>query len=403
MVYYNSRLFVRGNQVNPLGGFFIVTAYLDNNATTRPLESVVAAMEPYLRTEYANPSSLHPPGQRVRYAVECARSQVAGLIGATPGEIVLTGGGTESINLAIRGALGVGQGSQHLITSAVEHSAVHRLADQLAREGHRVDRISVDREGRLDYDELEERATVDTALISIMHANNETGVLFDVRRVCDIAARYGACVHVDAVQSVGKVPVDVDELPVHLLSFSAHKMHGPKGAGALYLRRRTRIEPLLEGGTQEHGLWPGTENVPALIGFGVAAEEAARLPAERACAIRQLRDRFEARVRSAIPIARVIGVGADRVCNTSNITFERLAADAILILLAERGVYASAGAACSSGSLEPSHVLRAMGIEPELAHGAIRFSLSRLTSADEIDAAVDALSDVIPRVRATLA
>jgi cysteine desulfurase len=378
------------------------TAYLDNNATTQPLKSVTQAMQPYLGGEYANPSSLHPPGQRVRYAVECARIQVANLIGAEPGEIAFTSGGTESINLAIRGVLAARPWPCHVITSAVEHSAVQRLTDQLAREGHRVDRIGVDQEGRLDYDELEDRTTEETALISVMHANNETGVLFDVRRVCDIAARYGVYVHVDAVQSVGKVPVDVTELHAHLLSLSAHKMHGPKGAGALYVRRRTRIEPLLLGGRQEHGVRPGTENVPALVGFGVAAEEAARLTPEQTGAVRRLRDAFEARIQSTIPEAHVIGAGADRLGNTSNIAFARLTAEAIVMLLGERGICVSAGAACSSGSLEPSHVLRAMGIKPELAHGAVRFSLSRLTSAGEIALAAEALAKVIPRVSATL-
>lgn len=376
--------------------------YLDNNATTKPLDGVVEAMLPFLGSEYANPSSVHRFGQRVRHGLECAREQVARLINAEPKEIVFTSGGTESINLAIRGALAAEPAKRHVITSAVEHNAVHRLATQLVREGYHVDRIGVDHQGRLDYDELEDRVTQDTALISIMHANNETGVLFDVPLICEIAARHGVRVHVDAVQSVGKVPVDVKELPVHLLSLSAHKMHGPKGVGALYVRRRTRLVPVTIGGRQERDLRPGTENVPAIVGFGVAAEEAARLPAERIEAIRQLRDDFEARVRAAIPIARVIGAAANRVCNTANIGFERLQAEALLILLSERGVCASAGAACSSGSFEPSHVLQAMGIDPKIAHGAIRFSLSRFTTAAEIDRAVGVLAEVIPRVFATM-
>lgn len=377
--------------------------YLDNNATTKPLDGVVEAMLPFLGSEYANPSSVHRFGQRVRHGVECAREQVARLINAEPREIVFTSGGTESDNLAIRGVLAAEPDRRHVIASAVEHSAVHRLATQLVREGYRVDRIGVDHQSRLDYDELEDRVTQDTALISIMQANNETGVLFDVPRICEIAERHGVRVHVDAVQSVGKVPVDVKELPVHLLSLSAHKMHGPKGAGALFIRRRTRLVPVTIGGRQERDLRPGTENVPAIVGFGVAAEEAARLPAERTEAIRQLRDDFEARVRAAIPIARVIGAAADRVCNTANIGFERLQAEALLILLSEHGVCASAGAACSSGSLEPSHVLQAMGIDPKIAHGAIRFSLSRFTTAAEIDRAVEVLAEVIPRVLATMA
>ena len=376
--------------------------YLDNNATTKPLDGVVEAMLPFLGSEYANPSSVHRFGQRVRHRLECAREQVARLINAEPREIVFTSGGTESINLAIRGVLAAEPARRHVITSAVEHSVVHRLTTQLAREGYRVDRIGVDHQGRLDYDELEDRVTQDTSLISIMHANNETGVLFDVLRICEIAARHGVRVHVDAVQSVGKVPVDVKELPVHLLSLSAHKMHGPKGAGALFVRRRTRLVPVMIGGRQERDLRPGTENVPAIVGFGVAAEEAARLPAERIEAIQQLRNDFESRVLEAIPIAHVIGVEADRLCNTSNIGFERLQAEALLILLSERGVYASAGAACSSGSLEPSHVLQAMVIDPQIAHGAIRFSLSRFTTVAEIDRTIEVLREVVDRLSATM-
>ena len=376
--------------------------YLDNNATTRLLDSVLEAISPFLRAEYANPSSVHRFGQQVRHKVERARDQVAGLINAEPGEIVFTSGGTESINLALRGALAARPGKRHLITSAVEHSAVRRLAAQLARERYRLDEISVDREGRLDFTELEDKVTDDTALISIIHANNETGVLTDARRVCEVAARYGVRVHLDAVQSVGKVSVDIGELPVHLLSLSAHKLHGPKGVGALYVRKRTRIVPLTYGGRQERDLRPGTENVPAIIGFGVAAEEAIDLPPERIDSIRRLRDDFERRVQAAIPIAHVIGAGADRVCNTSNIGFERLQAEAILILLSERGICASAGAACSSGSLEPSHVLQAMGIDPEVAHGAIRFSLSRFTTTAEIDQAIRMLAEAIERLAATV-
>ena len=379
-----------------------MVVHLDNNATTSPLDSVVTAMLPFHRTEYANPSNVHRLGQRVRHSVESAREQVAGLLNAELREVVFTSGGTESVNLAIRGVLAAEPARRHLITSAVEHNAVHRLAAQLAREKYHVDRIGVDHEGRLDLNELEDKLTEDTALISIMHANNETGVLFDVLRVCEIAARHGVRVHVDAVQSVGRVPVDVRELPVHLLSLSAHKMHGPKGAGALFVRRRTRLMPVMVGGRQERDLRPGTENVPAIVGFGVAAEEAARLPAESIETTRRLRDDFEARVRAAIPIARVIGAGAHRVCNTANIGFERLQAEALLILLSERGVYASAGAACSGGSLEPSHVLQAMGIDPKIAHGAIRFSLSRFTTAAEIDRAVEVLAEVVPRVSATM-
>ena len=372
--------------------------YLDNNATTRPLDSVVDAMLPLLGDAYANPSSVHQFGQCVRHKVECAREQVAGLIDADPREIVFTSGGTESINLALRGVLATIPAQRHLITSAVEHSAVHQLAIQLAREGYRVDQVGVDSAGRLDLAELDEKITADTALISVMHANNETGVIFDVGRVWEIAARHGVRVHLDAVQSAGKVPVSVRDLPVHLLSLSAHKIHGPKGAGALYVRKRTRLVPLLVGGHQERDLRPGTENVPALVGFGQAAEEASGQTAERLESIRRLRDDFEARVRVAIPGAQILGAAADRLCNTSNIGFERVQSEALLILLSEHGICASAGAACSSGSLEPSHVLKAMGVDPRVAHGAIRFSLSRFTTADDIDRTLEVLAAAIERL-----
>ncbi|MBU0617871.1 MAG: aminotransferase class V-fold PLP-dependent enzyme [Planctomycetes bacterium] len=372
--------------------------YLDNNATTRPLDAVVEAMLPSLRAEYANPSSVHRFGQSVRHRVERAREQVAELIGADPKEIIFTSGGTESINLAIRGSLAAIPARRHLITSTVEHAAVHSLVAQLAREGYRVDAIGVDRAGRLNLAELADKVTEDTALISVMHANNETGVLFDVERVCEIAARHGVCVHLDAVQSAGKLPIDVRQLPVHLLSLAAHKLHGPKGVGALYVRKRIRLMPLLVGGHQERSLWPGTENVPAIVGFGVAAEEAARLSSAKLDSIRHLRDDLEARVRTEIPIAHVIAAGAQRLCNTSNIGFEQMQSEAILILLSEQGICASAGAACNSGSFQPSHVLRAMGINRRVAHGAIRFSLSRFTTPAEIDRTVAVLSAAIERL-----
>jgi len=375
-----------------------VQVYLDNNASTKPLDEVVEAMIPFLDSEYANPSSVHRFGQRVRHRVECARQQVARLINAEPREIVFTSGGTESVNLAIRGALAVEPKRRHVITSAVEHNAVHRLATQLAGEGYRVDRIGVDHQGRLDYDQLADRVSQDTTLISIMHANNETGVLFDVGRICEIAARHDVRVHVDAVQSVGKLPVDVKELPVHLLSMSAHKMHGPKGVGALFARRRTRLAPGTFGGRQERDLRPGTENVPGIIGFGVAAQEAAKFLQSGMEPIRRLRDDFERRVCKAVSIAKVIGAETERLDGTSNISFKQMQADAMLILLSERGVQASAGAACSSGAVEPSRVLAAMGVDPHVARGAVRFSLSRFTTASDIDRAVKVIGEVVERL-----
>ena len=377
--------------------------YLDNNATTRPLDRAVEAMTPFLGAQYANPSSYHRFGQEVRHAVEQARAQVAGLIGAEPREIIFTSGGTESINLGVRGLLAARGGRRQIITSAVEHSAVRRLAAQLAREGYRVDEIGVDGAGRLAWEELEEKLSADTALVSVIHANNETGVLTDARRVCEMAASSNVPVHLDAVQSVGKVSVDVSALPVQLLSMSGHKLHGPKGVGALYVRRRARLAPLMFGGRQERDLRPGTENVAGIVGFGVAAEEAARvLSPARGNAIRQLRDRFEEGVATLIPEVHVIGGATERVGNTSCLGFARLQAEALLLLLSQRGICASAGAACSSGSLEPSHVLRALGVAPEVAHGAVRFSLSRFTTESELERTVTALVEVVARLRESL-
>ncbi len=372
--------------------------YFDNNATTRPLDEVVEAMLELLRVDYANPSSVHQFGQRVRHRVECAREQVAALIGASPKEIVFTGGGTESINLAVRGVLAAQPTKRRLVTSGVEHSAVKRLGEQLAREGYVVERVGVDQEGRLDLAELERRLDDETALVSVMWANNETGVLFDVERIAALTADRGVPLHLDAVQAVGRVPVDVASLPVQLLSLSGHKIHGPKGTGALYVRRRTRLRPLLVGGRQERDLRPGTENVAGIVGLGLAAEICGRRFERVRDEVAALRDRLERGIRQYCPNTRVNGGGAPRTYNTTNIGFENLQAEAILLVLSEHGICASSGAACSSGSLEPSHVLQAMNIETRFAHGAIRFSLSQFNTADQVDRVVEAL----PRLLASL-
>jgi len=373
--------------------------YFDNNATTRPLDEVVAAMEPFLRTEYANPSSLHQPGQAVRHRIECAREQVAGLIGADSREIVFTSGGTEAINLALRGALAAMPHKRRLVVSAVEHSAVRTVARQLEREACQVDAVGVDREGRLDLDELGSRLTDQTGLLSVMLANNETGVLFDIDRIAALAADKGVPLHLDAVQGVGKVAIDVRRWPVALLSLSAHKFHGPKGAGALYVRKRTRVHPILIGGGQERNLRGGTENVPGIIGLGVAAASAANTGLAEVDRVREMRDALERGLCAAVAIARVNGAGANRIANTTNIGFEALQAEALLLLLSESGVCASAGAACSSGSLEPSHVLQAMEVDPRFAHGSIRFSLSRFNTMDEVRNVVELMPGIIARLR----
>jgi len=372
--------------------------YLDNNATTQPLTEVIEAMAEVQRDAYANPSSVHQFGQAARHRVELAREKVAHLIGATAKEIVFTGGGTESINLAIRGLLRSSPRKRRFVTTTVEHSAVMCVADELADEGYEVDHVGVDREGRVNEAEWAEKVTEDTALASLQHANNETGVLMDVERMASVAAQRGVPVHVDAVQTVGKIAVDVSKWPVQLVSVTAHKFHGPKGVGALYVRRRTRIEAMIVGGTQERRLRGGTENVAGIVGMGVAAEIAMRDEADIGRRVGELRDAFERGVLESVAFAHVNGRGAERIYNTSNIGFEGLQADAILILLSEAGVCASAGAACSSGSLEPSHVLKAMGIDERIAHGAIRFSLSRFNTAAEIDQVVGLLPGLLSRL-----
>jgi cysteine desulfurase len=374
--------------------------YVDNNATTQPLPEVVEAMMPFLREGYANPSSVHQFGQSVRHAVECARAQVAGLIGASPKEIIFTSGGTESINLAIRGMLRMNSDGRHLVTTAVEHSAVLSIARELESEGYDVDYIGVDSNGIIDEEEFTERVGEETALVSLLHVNNETGVINDVARLASIAANKGVPVHVDAVQTAGKLPLDVSDWPAQLVSLAAHKFHGPKGVGALYIRRRTRLAPLITGGGHERHLRGGTENVPGIIGMGVAAELAHRDLAQRRRYVTNLRDTFEAGVLKAIPFAQVNGAAADRVGNTSNISFEGLHAEAVLILLSEAGICASAGSACSSGSLDPSHVLQAMNIAEPLAHGAIRFSLSHFNTQAEIDRVLNVLPGLLERLTA---
>jgi len=376
----------------------VAMIYLDNNATAKPLPEVVEAMRACLHDAYANPSSVHRFGQAVRHEVECAREKVAQLIGASPKEIIFTSGGTESINLAIRGGLKIHPHRRRFVTTAVEHSAVMRVAEQLAAEGYTVEYVGVDHDGRINEAEWAEKITDQTALVSLIHANNETGVMFDAPRLAAVAAEKSVPIHVDAVQSAGKVPIDVSTWPVQLVSLAGHKFHGPKGAGALYVRRRTRIEPLLLGGSQERLLRGGTENVEGIVGMGVAAEAAMRNGGQIAERVGRLRDDLEAGVRASIPFAHVVGQGAERIYNTSNIAFEGLESEAVLILLSEAGICASAGAACSSGSLEPSHVLKAMGIDERIAHGAIRFSLSQFNTREEIDRVVSILPGLLSRL-----
>ncbi len=369
--------------------------YLDNNATTQPLPDVQQVVAQAQRELYANPSSIHQFGQAVRHCIETARAQVASLIGASPKEIVFTSGGTESINLAIRGALRAHPDRRRIVTSAVEHSAVLQVVELLAEEGYDVQHVGVDREGRINQAALESALTSDTALVSLMHANNETGVVWDVKHLSELAAKCGAIIHIDAVQSAGKMPIDVTQWPAHLVSLSAHKFHGPKGVGALFVRRRTRLEPQIVGGSQESELRGGTENVEGIIGMGVAAEVAAKECHDVAQKVGALRNALESGILATIPNTHIQGANSPRIYNTSNISFEGLQSDAILMVLSEAGICASAGAACSSGSLEPSHVLKAMRLDEAVAHGAVRFSISRFNTQAEIDEVIRELPVIL--------
>ncbi|MDM8006358.1 MAG: aminotransferase class V-fold PLP-dependent enzyme [Phycisphaerae bacterium] len=381
--------------------------YLDNNATTRIAPEVLQAMLPWLGERYANPSSVHHFGQQARHAVETAREQVAAAMGVRERQIVFTGSGTEANNLAIRGVLAARPGKRHLITTAVEHDSVLRPAQQLEREGCRVTYLRVDALGHLDPADLEDSLNDQTALVSIMHANNETGVIFPVEKIAALTAAKGIPLHVDAVQTTGKLrdasghsPLNLADVPVDLLTASAHKSHGPKGVGILYLRRGTRLRPQVLGGHQERDLRAGTENVAGMVGAGLALELAMRHLDADFARVAALRDRLEDGICSRISIARVNGDRAARIPNTTNIGFEALQAEAILMLLSNHGVCASSGSACSSGSLEPSHVLTAMGIDRRVVHGAIRFSLSRFTTEAEIDRVLDLMPGIIERLQA---
>jgi cysteine desulfurase len=368
--------------------------YLDNNATTRPDPRVIDAMLPFMREQYANPSSVHHFGQQARHAVETARQQVAEVLKAQPRDIVFTGGGSEANNLAIVGMLAARPDQRHVVTSAVEHDSVMTLMSHLEKQGYRVTRIAVDLNGQLDLDAFARALDEDTAIASIMHANNETGVIFPLETIAEIARSKNVPLHTDATQTVGKIPMNLKELPVALLTFAAHKFHGPKGVGSLYVSRRSRIRPMILGGHQERDLRAGTENVAGIVGTAEALRLAAEHYDDEATRVRDLRDRLEREVVRTVPIADVIGKDSPRLPNTTNIGFAALEAEALLMLMSNEGLCASSGSACSSGSLEPSHVLAAMGIDEQTAHGAVRFSLSRFTTREEIDRAVE----IIPRV-----
>lgn len=373
--------------------------YLDNNATTRVDEAVFEEMRPYFTELYGNPSSMHFFGGQVQKKVDEARGRVAALLGADPSEIIFTACGTESDNTAIRSALEVFPNRRHIITTRVEHPAVLTLCRNLTKHGYRVTELNVDGAGRLDMDELKRMIDDETAVVSVMYANNETGVVFPIEEIGRIVKEKGALFHTDAVQAVGKIPLNMATSTIDMLSLSGHKLHAPKGIGALYLRKGVPFRPFLVGGHQEKGRRAGTEATASIIALGKACEVAGQHLEDENTRVKGMTERLERELMSIIPAARINGGGAERLPNTVSIAFEFVEGEAILLLLSEKGICASSGSACTSGSLEPSHVLRAMGVPFTCAHGSIRFSLSRYTTDAEIDAVIREMPPIIDRLR----
>jgi len=373
--------------------------YLDNNATTRVLPEVAEAMLPFLTEHYGNPSSIHRFGSAVGERLADAREQVANLIGATdPIEIIFTSCGTEGDNAAIRGVLEARPNKRHIVTTQVEHPAVLGLCQHLEKKGYRVTWLSVDENGGLDAEELRSALTDDTALVSVMWANNETGVIFPIEQIGAIVKAKGIPLHVDAVQAAGKIHLKVKDLPVDLMTISGHKFHAPKGIGALYVKRGLTFPPFMIGGHQERNRRGGTENVPGIIGMGKAAEVASSRIDSDAARIRGLRDQLESLLLRSCPGSRVNGDVQKRLPNTCNISFGYLEGESILVLLDQQGICASTGSACTAGSSDPSHVLRAMKVPPDWLQGAVRFSLGRFNTEKEIDYVNEKMPAIVQRL-----
>jgi cysteine desulfurase len=377
----------------------MTTIYLDNNATTKTAPEVLEAMRPYLTEYYGNPSSMHTFGGQVRKKIENARAQVAALINAEPEEVVFTSCGTESDNTALMSAVETDPRKNHIITTRVEHPAVLTFCNHLGRKGFRTTYLPVDTLGQIDPVAVTNAVDDDTAIVSIMFANNETGVIFPVEAIASRLHEQGIFFHTDAVQAAGKIPLDVRKTPINMLSISGHKLHAPKGIGALYVKKDTRFYPYILGGHQEHGRRAGTENVASIIGLGKAAELALKNLTEEITYLGRLRDRLEQGLLNSCPHARVNGDITNRLPNTANVSFEYIEGEAILLRLNEYGICASSGSACTSGSLEPSHVLRAMGVPYTAVHGSIRFSLSRYNSEEDIDTVLEVMPGIVNELR----
>jgi cysteine desulfurase len=374
--------------------------YLDNNATTQLDPAVIEEMLPFLTEYYGNPSSGYTFGRQVRQAIDLARERVAALLGCEPGEIVFTSCGTESNNAAVNSALQLDPNRRHIVTTAVEHSATRRHCETVANRGGAVTIVGVDGNGNLDLAELEAAITPQTAIVTAMWANNETGVLFPVEKIAEIARRKRVLFHTDAIQSVGKIPIRLADSTINSLALSAHKLHGPKGVGALYANKRSAFKPSMIGGSQENNRRAGTENVASIVALGKAAECAAATLAEEDSRVRALRDRFENSLLERIPNAFVNGNLTERLPNTTNVSFIGIESDAALVMFDRHQLCCSAGSACRTGQLEASHVLRAMNLAAERLRGSMRFSFGRFNTEAEVDLALEIIPAVISKLRA---
>ena len=373
--------------------------YTDNNATTQVAPEVLEEMLPYFSNEYGNPSSIHSFGGNVGKKLEEARSKIAALLGASSDEIVLTSCGTESDSTAILAALNSNPEKKHIVTTRVEHPAVKNLYEHLSRKGYRATFVPVDKDGNLDMDYLLKNLTDDTAIVSIMWANNESGVIFPIPEIVEEVKERGIVFHTDAVQAVGKIPINLKEVKADMLSLSGHKLHAPKGVGVLYVRKGTKFSPFMIGGHQEMGRRGGTENTASIIALGKAAELAAAHLDEENTRVKTLRDKLETELLKRVPNSIINGDRENRLPNTTSIAFEYVEGESILMMMDQYGICASSGSACTSGSLEPSHVLRAMGVPFTAAHGSIRFSLSIYNTEAEIDFIIEKLPPIIERLR----
>jgi cysteine desulfurase len=373
--------------------------YFDNNATTQLDPLVLQVMVPFLENQYGNPSSIYSFGRAAAKAVATAREQVAALLRCQPSEIIFTSCGTESDNSAIQSALLIDPDRKHLVTSKVEHSAIIKHAEALARRGYEVTWLDVDSNGMIDLNELESAIREDTAIVSLMWANNETGVLFPIEEAAEICRSKGTLFHTDAVQAVGKIDIDLGRAPISLLSLSGHKLHAPKGVAALYVNRRTKFNPYLLGGGQENKKRGGTENTASIVALGRAAELAFAALKEESVRVKALRDRFEEGLLENVSSLQINGDRTRRLPNTSNVAIEGVDSEGMLMLLDQRGICCSAGSACTAGSLEPSHVLKAMGFSNDHARGSLRFSFSRFNSQPEVERALQIIPNAVEKLR----